>query len=140
MHSEHLQNVSLGWVSFGWFLGFALASSLLLLMAGAGLLTGDAPLRDAILVDLSVVAGWGVGGFFVGFRTAAAPILHGAAMALFTFLAWFVVNLLLAAFTIGISAWESVSFRVFAGALLIQGFAAILGCWMGYRYAPDRVE
>ena len=38
--------------------------------------------------------GWIVGGFIVGFKSAAAPVLQGAAMALFTFVAWFALNMI----------------------------------------------
>ncbi len=39
-----------------------------------------------------------------------------------------------------LSAWEHLSVRTAALALLVQGGAAIAGCWLGYRYAPVRVE
>lgn len=139
MHSEHLRNVQISWIAFGWFVGFAVASSLLLLMAGAGILD-ESFSRDAFLVGASVAIGWAVGGFITGFKTAAAPILHGAAMALFTFVAWFAVNLVFGGLTTGVDAWEALSIRVAAVALLVQGVAAVAGCWLGYRYAPVRVE
>ena len=139
MHSEHLTNVQLSWITFGWFVAFAVTSSLLLLMVAAGLLTASVT-GEAAGVGAAVAVGWAVGGFITGFKTAAAPILHGAAMALFTFVAWFAVNLLVGGITTGIAAWEGLPTRVAAFALLIQGAAAILGCWAGYRYAPVRVE
>ena len=138
MHSEHLTNVRFSWVAFGWFVGFAVASSLILVLVGAGLISTVS--SEAVGVAVSVAVGWAVGGFVTGFRTAAAPILHGTAMALFTFVAWFVVNLLLGGLTTGIAAWEGIPARVAALALLVQGVAAIGGCWAGYRYAPVRVE
>jgi len=139
MHSEHLRNVSVSWIAFGWFVGFAVASSLILMLAAIGILDRSAAV-DAAGVAASVALGWVVGGFITGFKTASAPILHGASMALFTFVAWFVVNLLFGGITTGASAWEALSVRVAALALLVQGAAAILGCWLGYRYAPVRVE
>ena len=36
MHSEHLRNVQISWVAFGWFIGLAVAATVLLLLAGAG--------------------------------------------------------------------------------------------------------
>ncbi len=139
MHSEHLTNVQLSWVAFGWFVAFAVTSSLLLLMVASGLMTTSVT-GEAVGVGAAVTVGWAVGGFITGLRTAAAPILHGAAMALFTFVAWFVVNLVLGGLTTGVAAWEGLSPRVAAFALLVQGAAAILGCWLGYRSAPVRVE
>lgn len=138
MHTEHLTNVRFSWVAFGWFVGFSVASSLILLLVGAGLMSSVT--GEAIGITVAVALGWAVGGFLTGFRTAAAPILHGAAMALFTFVAWFLVNLLLGGLTTGIAAWEGIPTRVAALGLLVQGVASIAGCWAGYRYAPVRVE
>jgi hypothetical protein len=139
MHSEHLRNVHLSWVAFGWFVGFSVASSLILALAAVGFLDGGAA-ADAVGVAASVAIGWAVGGFITGFKTAAAPILNGASMALFTFVAWFVLNLLFGGITTGLEAWEGITMRTAALALLVQGAAAIAGCWLGYRYAPLRVD
>lgn len=139
MHSEHLRNVQWSWVGFGWFVAVAVASSVILLFAGAGLLDRS-DLGDAVIVPAAVAIGWGIGGFITGFRTAAAPILHGAAMAGFSFVAWFLLNLTFGGLTTGLDAWEHFSARTAALALLVQGAAAIAGCWLGYRYAPVRVE
>lgn len=139
MHSEHLRNVQISWVAFGWFVALAVTSSLIMLLAGADLLDqGQA--GEAFSVAVAVAVGWAVGGFIIGFKTAAAPILHGAAMAGFTFVAWFCLNLLLGGLTTGAAAWEHLTVRTAALALLVQGAAAITGCWLGYRYAPVRVE
>lgn len=139
MHSEHLTNVSFTWVAFGWFVGFAVASSIILFLAGAGIVGGHGA-GEALGVGMAAALGWGVGGFLTGVKTAAAPILHGAAMGLFSFVAWFAVNLVLAAFTTGLSAWEAIPMEVAAPGLLVQALAAIAGCWGGYRWAPLRVE
>lgn len=139
MHSEHLTNVQISWVTFGWFIGFAVTSSLLLLMVAAGLMTASVT-GEALGFGAAVALGFAMGGFITGFKTAAAPILHGTAMALFTFVVWFVVNLVVGGITTGIAAWEGLPARVAALALLVQGAAAVFGCWLGYRYAPVRVE
>ena len=138
MHSEHLQNVKLGWVFFGWFVALSVSSSLVLALISSGFLPRSSTAAD-LLVAASVAVGWFLGGFFTCYRTAAAPILHGSAIALFTFVAWFILNLALGGFTTGIEAWEEISFRGATIALLIQGVAAIAGSWVGYRYAPVRV-
>jgi hypothetical protein len=139
MHSEHLRNVQISWVAFGWFVGLAAAAAILLLLAGAGLM-GSGGVQEALAFELAVAVGWFVGGFIVGFKSAAAPILHGAAMALFTFVAWFVLNLVFGGLTTGSSAWEFFGARSLAAALLVQMLAAIAGCWLGYRYTPVRVD
>lgn len=139
MHSEHLRNVQPSWIAFGWFVALAVASGIILLLTAAGVLdTGE--YGEPVGVVLAVCVGWIAGGFVTGFKTAAAPILHGAALALFTFLVWFVLNLAFGGLTTGAEAWERLSVRSAALALLVQGGAAVLGCWLGYRWAPMRVE
>ena len=39
MHSEHLRNVQLSWVAFGWFVGLATATSIALLLMASGVLS-----------------------------------------------------------------------------------------------------
>lgn len=139
MHSEHLRNVQFSWIAFGWFVSLSVASSVVLLLAGMGVLDRG-EMAESVGIAVAVAVGWWVGGFIVGFRVAAAPILHGTAMALFTFVAWFVLNLAFGGITTGASAWEHLSVRIAAFSLLIQGAAAIAGSWAGYRYAPARVD
>lgn len=138
MHSEHLQNVKLGWVFFGWFVALSVSSGLVLVLISSGVLPRSHTASD-LLVAGSVAVGWFLGGFFTCYRTAAAPILHGSAIALFTFVAWFILNLVLGGFTTGLDAWEQINIHAATIALLIQGLAAIAGSWVGYRYAPVRV-
>ena len=139
MHSEHLRNVQISWVAFGWFVGLAVAAAVLLLLAGAGFSNWGGKAEMAALT-FAVALGWFVGGFIVGFKAAAAPFLHGAAMALFTFVAWFGLNLVFGGLTTGATAWEYLGGRSLAAALLVQVVAAISGCWVGYRYTPVRVD
>ena len=139
MHSEHLTNVQFSWVAFGWFIAVAAASGVLLLMEGSGLL-GRSPGLDAISIALGVAVGWGIGGFVAGYRAAAAPILHGAAIALLSFVAWFALNLTVGGLSSGTAAWEPLTVRTTALGLLVQGGAAILGAWLGYRSTPVRVK
>ena len=139
MHSEHLRNVRISWVAFGWFIGLAVAATVLLLLAGAGF-SHWGGLAEMIALALAMALGWFVGGFIVGFKAAAAPVLHGAAMALFTFVVWFALNLVFGGMTTGISAWEYFGGRSLAAGLLVQVLAAIAGCWVGYRYTPVRVD
>jgi len=134
-----LRNVQPSWIAFGWFVALSVTSAAVLLFAASGALDhGDRWTTAAIAVAVAI--GWAAGGFVIGFKTAAAPILHGAAIALFTFIAWFVLNLVFGGVTTGTSAWEPMSIRGASLVLLVQGGAAIGGCWFGYRYAPARVE
>ncbi len=139
MHSEHLTNVRFSWAGFGWFISVALASAFLLVAESLGLLARS-ELGDAVWITIAVAAGFAIGGFLTGFRTAAAPILHGSAIALFSFVGWFLLNLTFGGMTTGATAWEPLSIRVAALGLLVQGGAAIVGCWLGYRYAPMRLR
>jgi len=138
MHSEHLKNVLIPWVFFGWFVALSVTSLLVLVLISSGLLPRSSTGAD-LLVAGAVAVGWFLGGFLTCYRTAAAPILHGSAMALFTFVAWFILNLAIGGFTTGIDAWEAISVKGATIALLIQGVAAIAGSWVGYRLAPARV-
>lgn len=140
MHSEHLRNVQLSWVALGWLVGLSVASSVILVAIAMGIMDGS-PMQDTVIVAFSVAFGWAVGGFSTGFKTAAAPILHGAAIALFTFVAWFGLVVAAGGITGGTDYWDyALPARSVAIALLVQGAAAITGCWVGYRYAPVRVE
>jgi hypothetical protein len=139
MHSEHLHNVQISWVAFGWFVGLAVATTVLLLLAGAGF-SHWGGVAEHVALAVAVAIGWFCGGFIVGFKAAAAPLLHGFAMALFTFVAWFGLNVAFGGLTTGLAAWEYFSARSLAAALLVQLVAAIAGCWLGYRYTPLRVD
>ena len=65
--------------------------------------------------------------------------MHGVAIALFTFIAWFILGLL-GGPPGGAEVGALLTERGTAGALLVQAVAAIAGCWAGYRYTPVRVE
>ena len=103
----------------------------------AGLADMDGP--GALWLTLAAAIGWFAGGFITGFKAAAAPILHGVAIALFTFVAWFVLGLL-GGVPGGAEVGATLASRSAAGALLVQAVAATAGCWVGYRYTPVRVE
>jgi hypothetical protein len=92
MHTEHLENVKPTWVVFGWFIGAAAFSLLLMGMILVGLLGSDSPASALVLVAIFV--GYVAGGFVIGMRTGAAPILHAVAVGMVSLLFWLVVNLL----------------------------------------------
>jgi hypothetical protein len=133
MHTEHLQNVRAGWVGVGWLVAVAVTSLVLLVMASLGILaaetTGGAP-----WTVLAVAAGFVAGGFSIGVRTGAAPILHGVAMGLTSLLAWFVLNVL-AGLLAGLGGWTGLSPVTTAALLLVQMVAGIAGAWIGHRFA-----
>ena len=137
MHSEHLRNVQFSWVAFGWFIAASVAISILLLVTGAGLADADGP--HALWLTLAAAIGWFVGGFITGFKAAAAPILHGVAIAMLSFVAWFALGIL-GGVPGDTEVGATLASRGAAAALLVQAVAATAGCWVGYRYTPVRVE
>ena len=131
MHTEHLENVRPSWVAFGWFIGVAVASAILLALAAVGIVAraGEIGLGWVLM---AVFAGFLAGGYLTGMRVRAAPILHAVGIGLFSVVAWFVANLV-AGETLGAAEW-SVSPASAAGAVLFQIFAAAIGA----RIATNR--
>ena len=80
MHTEHLQNVSVGRVLLGWAVAAAITSFVLLMLAAFNALPfgGDGGWWNVVAAGV----GFFGGGFFAGFRAMQAPILHGVAIAL----------------------------------------------------------
>ncbi|MBI4544401.1 MAG: hypothetical protein HY703_04320 [Gemmatimonadetes bacterium] len=133
MHTEHLQNVRLGWVAAGWLVSAAAASLIALAFAGLGLLRGDGG-TDSLWLLAAVTLGFGVGGFFTGFRAIEAPILHGVAIGLASLVAWFLLNLAVSG-VFRVLEWQRLSPTLTAGLLLLQMGAAVAGAEVGHRIA-----
>ncbi len=139
MHSEHLRNVQISWVAFGWFVGLAIATSIALLLMASGIVSPDRR-RQRNLVDPGGRVGWFIGGFSTGLQDSGRADSAWHRDRAVHLRRWFLVNLVFGGLTTGASAWEFLGGRATALALLEQGVAAIAGCWAGYRYAPLRVE
>ena len=131
MHTEHLQNVEPSWVIFGWFIGAAVFSLVLMLLIVTGLV--DPETATSAWVLLAVVIGWGAGGFVIGMRTGAAPILHAVGVGLFSLVFWLAANLL--ASGLGASTWRGTAPEWVVGAILLQMAAAWLGAHLASREA-----
>lgn len=132
MHTEHLQNVRPSWVAFGWFIGAAVFSLLVLAMIALGLLeTEGGGGADPFWLLLAMFVGFMAGGYFTGARVGAAPILHAVGIGLFSVLFWFVVNLFGEPFEA--DTWRSLSPAFFAGVVLLQIAAAAAGARIGSR-------
>ena len=80
----------------------------------------------AIWVAVSMAGGFFVGGLFVGLRWTDAPILHGAAITLFSVLVWFCVSLFDTATGFG-------PLSMVLGLILLQLASSTLGGWVGRR-------
>lgn len=133
MHTEHLQNVRYGWVIAGWLVAIAVVSLVVFIFEASGFVEGGGP-GDAIASLLAVIAGFGAGGFFTGFRALEAPILHGIGIGLTSLIAWVVVNLVAAAL-LDVVGWQSVTPAFAVGLVLVQVVAAVVGALLGYNVA-----
>jgi hypothetical protein len=131
MHTEHLQNVRPSWVLFGWFISVAIVSLLALLLAATGLVDTEAS-GGGLWGVLAIAVGFGIGGWLLGARTGVAPILQGVAMGLVSLLLWFLANVL-AGETLDASEWLRGSEAYYAGLLIAQIAAAVVGAKLGSR-------
>ena len=120
------------WIAFGWFIGAAFTALALLALTRFGFVRPDTD-AEPLWVSLSLIAGFGLGGIFVGARVRAAPILHGLGIGLFSLLAWIGLNLFLGEPT-GMTAWDTLRFSTTLWLLLLQTLASIAGVWLGVRW------
>jgi hypothetical protein len=130
--SEHLRNLRLGWIGFGWFVAVALTALAVVALAALDLLR-QGTASEGIWVAASIAAGFLVAGFFIGTRVAAAPLLTGLAMGVFSIVAWLAVNLLLGEPT-NATAWNALRPRTAVSLLVLQTAAAVLGTRAGVRW------
>jgi hypothetical protein len=124
MQSEHLTNLHAGWVIGGWGIAACVTAALYLGSIGLGLVQPGA--GAGIWISVSMAVGFFSGGLVVGMRWTDAPVLHGAAITLFSVLVWFLVSL--AGQSGGV---ESV--QLVLGLVLLQLTASCTGGWMGRR-------
>lgn len=124
MHTEHLENVRPTWVAFGWFVGVAVMSALLIALIAVGIIPRGGEIGLGWIL-LTVFAGFLAGGYLTGMRTRAAPILHAVGIGLFSVVFWFVANLVAGA-TLNQADWK-VPAASAAGAVLFQIVAAAIG-------------
>ncbi|MEX1182361.1 MAG: hypothetical protein WEF86_03945 [Gemmatimonadota bacterium] len=133
MHTEHLQNVSVGRVVAGWLVAAAVTSLVALVLVGSGMMNADAESSSEWWSLLAVLAGFFAGGFFTGFRAIQAPVLHALFIGLATLVAWAVLNAITAVL---FADWDSSLTPEFAiGLLLTQFVATALGSLLGYNVA-----
>jgi hypothetical protein len=132
MHTEHLQNVSIGRVVGGWLVAIAVTSLIVFVFLASGMGTSEGA-ANAVATAVAVMAGFAAGGFFTGFRAMRAPILHGAGIGILSVVAWALIN--------GIAAfrpdllYRGVAPTVVAGLMLGQLTAAVIGALLGYNIA-----
>lgn len=136
MHTEHLQNVHPVRVMAGWLVSIAMTSVVVFGLIVLGLM-GDDAARDANWAVLAVAAGFMIGGWFTGYRTLEAPILHGIALGLTSLVAWAALNLVVTV-AFGETEWAALSANAAVVVLLAQIVAAVAGCWIGTSRARAR--
>jgi hypothetical protein len=132
MH-EHFHNVRLSWVAFGWFIAVALTGLEIVALASLDLVRAGAPVEGA-WVAIAIAVGFLISSFYMGNRVAAAPVLNGLLMALFSVVAWVALNLFLGEPT-GVTAWDTLPLGSAIVLLAIQAVASILGARAGVRWS-----
>jgi hypothetical protein len=132
MH-EHFHNVRLSWVAFGWFIAVALTGLEIVALASLDLVRAGAPVEGA-WVAIAIAVGFLISSFYMGTRVAAAPVLNGLLMALFSVVAWVALNLFLGEPT-GVTAWDTLPLGSAIVLLAIQAVASILGARAGVRWS-----
>jgi hypothetical protein len=136
MHTEHLQNVRPGRVLAGWLVAIAVTSFVIFGFVLLDLVGHGGP-ADTAWTMTAVVAGFMVGGWFIGYGTLAAPILHGVALGITSLLAWVVVNSVVVIGFRG-AEWEGLTASTALAVILAQMAAGVAGCWLGVRGAGLR--
>jgi hypothetical protein len=132
MH-EHLHNVRLSWVAFGWFIAVALTGVEIVALASLDLVRAGAPVEGA-WVAIAIAVGFLISSFYMGTRVAAAPVLNGLLMALFSVVAWVALNLFLGEPT-GVTAWDTLPLGSAIVLLAIHAVASVLGARAGVRWS-----
>ncbi len=135
MHTEHLQNVHPVRVLAGWLVSIAVTAVVVFGLIFLGLM-GVEPGRDSAWAIAAVVVGFLVGGWFTGYRTVEAPILHGVALGLTSLVAWVLVNLVVA-LGFGWSQWTGLSPNGTVIVVLALMAASVVGCLLGTQRARD---
>lgn len=124
MQSEHLTNLHPGWVIGGWVIAVSVTAALYLGGIGVGFVQPGG--GAGLWISVSMAVGFFAGGMVVGMRWSDAPVLHGAAITLFSVLVWFALTL-----TGQSGGVESV--QLVLGLVLLQLIASSSGGLMGRR-------
>jgi putative membrane protein (TIGR04086 family) len=132
MRTESISNIRPSWVAFGWFIAAAVSALLILAFIALGIMSPDTTRGEHTWIALALLIGFATGGFFVGLRTQAAPILHGVAIGLFSLAVWFLANLLAGEPT-GWTAWRALPTAQALALVGLQAVAAIVGARIGVR-------
>ncbi|HSJ24656.1 MAG TPA: hypothetical protein VK929_08320 [Longimicrobiales bacterium] len=135
MHTEHMQNVSVGRVVAGWLVAAAVASLVALVLLGTGVMDDETTSANTWWSMIAIAVGFFMGGFFTGFRALQAPVLHAVGIGLTSLAAWFILNAVSALAFEGAWTWPAISPEFAIGLLLLQFVATVLGSLVGYNVA-----
>jgi hypothetical protein len=135
MHTEHLNNVRLGYVLAGWAIAICATSLFVLVLIATGIQSSMS--SDGRYIAAAVALGFAMGGAFVGFMTSLAPILHGIMIGLTSLVVWALVNVI-TSFVVPEFTFTSLTSQWTVAVVLVQILAAILGARLGYRFTVAR--
>jgi hypothetical protein len=135
MHTEHLNNVRLGFVLAGWAIAICATSLFVFILIATGIQSSLS--SDGRYIADAVALGFAAGGAFVGFMTSLAPILHGIMMGLVSLVVWALVNVI-TSFVAPDFTYTALTSQWTVAVVLVQILAAILGARFGYRFAVAR--
>ena len=135
MHTEHLNNVRLGYVLAGWGIAIAATSFFVFILIATGVQSSMS--SDGRFIAAAVALGFAAGGAFVGFMTSLAPILHGIMIGLISLIVWALFNVVTSMVAPQFT-WTELTSQWTLAVVLVQIIAAILGARFGYRYAVAR--
>lgn len=122
----------------GWLVAIAVTSVAVFGFVLLGF-TGDGGPRDTAWAIIAVAAGFMVGGWFTGFGTPEAPILHGIGIGLTSLVAWVGLNLVMVIAFRG-AEWEGLTASATLAVILTQIVAAVVGCRVGAISARQRAS
>jgi putative membrane protein (TIGR04086 family) len=133
MTTESISDLRPTWIAFGWFIAAAVAALLILAFIAVGVMSPDSTRGEEMWIGLALLIGFVVGGFFVGVRTGAAPLLHGVAIGLFSLVVWLLANLIPGEAT-GWTTWRALPTFQAVALIALQTVAAVVGTRMGLRW------
>ncbi len=136
MHTEHLNNVRIGFVMTGWLVAIGATSLFVFILIATGIQSSMS--SDGRFIAAAVALGFAIGGAFVGFMTSLAPILHGIMIGLMSLLVWAIFNVV-ASFLFPDFVYTVLSAQWTIAVILVQIVSAILGARFGYRWAVAKV-
>ena len=135
MHTEHLNNVRLGYVVAGWAIAICATSLFVFILIATNIQSSMS--SDGRYIAAAVALGFGVGGAFVGFMTSLAPILHGIMIGLTSLVVWALFNVI-TSFVAPDFVWTELTAQWTIAVVLVQIMAAVLGARFGYRLTVAR--